>query len=218
MALNVPVTHGLDGPFPLPFPGEVFVLTRDKIDITVKDAHMNLKSLKGRLFVTSLRMVFMPSDPTRSQNCQSLEMPFRGLWDEFFHQPIFAVNNLTATIQYYDEQPFSGTLTIKLEFREGGVNTFLPVFNNLLRATRAQLAMESRAAAGIEPPPIPAYAPGAPQSPNEYMPGGNSAFVDPTDPSRIFTTQPVAENNELRDNVPAWSASGGGMRNRFPNR
>jgi hypothetical protein len=194
------------------------VLTRDKIELTVKDAHMHLKTLKGRMFVTSLRMVFLPSDPTRAQNCQSLEMPFRGLWDERFNQPIFAVNNLTATIQYYDEQPFAGQLTVKLEFREGGVNTFLPVFNNLLRATRAQLALESRAAAGVEPPPIPTPATGALPSPTEYMPGGNSAFVDPTDPSRIFTTQPVAENNARRDGVPAWSASGGGIRNRFANR
>jgi WW domain-binding protein 2 len=188
---------------------ELFVLTRDKIELSLKDDSMDLKSLKGRLFMTSMRMVFMPRDPAKARNIESFEMPFRGLWDEKFNQPIFSVNNLTATVQYYDQEPFSGRLLVKLGFPEGGVNTFLPMFNNVLRAIRIQLAQEARAAAAVgsgPPPPIPAQSAAGPASPTEFMPGQNSAFVDPHDPSRIYTTQPVVIDDQRRANMPAWHA------------
>lgn len=213
MALNVPLTDGPDGRFPLPFPGEVFVLTRDKICLHVKDADLNLKSLKGRLFVTSMRQVFMPSNLQKSRGVESFELPWRGLWGERFNQPIFGVNNLTADVQYYDEQPFNGELSIRLDFMEGGVNTYLPVFNNILRATRAQLALESRSAAGVVPAPIPG-ADAAAQAPQEYYPGNSEAFVDPSDPSRIYTTQPVVQDAGRREQMPKWNPSAGGMRQR----
>lgn len=192
---------------------EVFVLTRDKIALTVQDDRMHLKSLKGRLFVTSVRMVFTPHSASAAQNIQSIEIPFRGLWDERFHQPIFAVNNLTASVQYYDGEPFVGELSIKLEFREGGVNTFLPVFNNVLRATRSELTREAAATTGgNQPPPIPSQ--NTVTTPREYLPGQNDAFVDPSDPSRIYTTQPVAIDGSQRENIPYWSTSNGGLRRR----
>jgi hypothetical protein len=209
MALNVPLTTGPDGPFPLPFPGEVFVLTRDKISITVKDAEMELRSLRGRLFVTSMRQVFLPSDPAKARGVASVELPWRGLWDERFNQPIFGVNNLTATVQYYDGEPFNGTLSVRLDFKEGGCNTYLPVFNNILRATRAQLELEAR---GSEPGPIPAAGVAA-SEPSEYYPGHNDAFVDPRDTSRLYTTQPVV-SEAPREEMPRWNPSAANLRRR----
>jgi hypothetical protein len=209
MALNVPLTDGPDGTFPLPFPGEVFVLTRDKICLSLKDADMDLKSLRGRLFVTSMRQVFLPSDAAKARGVQSVELPWRGLWDERFNQPIFGVNNLTATVQYYDGEPFNGTLAVRLDFKEGGCNTYLPVFNNILRATRAQLRLESGAA---EASPIPS--PGAAASvPSEYYPGHNDAFVDPNDTSRLYTTQPVVQEAP-RAEMPRWNPSASNLRRR----
>lgn len=55
MALNVPMTHGNDGSYPLPFPGEVFLITRDKVQLSFRDASRNHKYLKGRMFMTNLR-------------------------------------------------------------------------------------------------------------------------------------------------------------------
>lgn len=209
MALNVPLTTGPDGAFPLPFPGEVFVLTRDKIALTLKDANMHLKALKGRLYVTSMRQVFLPADETKSGGVQSVELPWRGMWEERFNQPIFGVNNLTATVQYYDGEPFNGSLAVRLDFPYGGCNTFLPVFNNILRATRAQLRLEAE---GPPPPPIPA--PGeAAAAPAEYYPGENDAFVDPNDTSRLYTTQPVVQEAP-RGDAPRWNPSAANLRRR----
>lgn len=155
-------------------------------------------------------MVFMvrPQDQEKA-GAQTFEMPFRGLWDEKFNQPIFGCNNLTASIQYYDNEPFSGDLTIRIDFIEGGVNTFLPIFNNVLRTTRVQLAHENNQQ---EIPPVD-VAQSAP-APEEYFPNQNMAFVDPQDPSRIYTTQPVVENAERRQEAPSWSVSGAGLRRR----
>lgn len=57
MALNVPMQNGPDGQFPLPYPGEVFLLTRDEVQMSFRDETRHAKHLKGRLFMTNLRYV-----------------------------------------------------------------------------------------------------------------------------------------------------------------
>lgn len=218
-----------DGPYPMPFPGETFLLTRDKLELGFEDANRKVGGIRGRLFITNLRMVFRVAESNIGKaQCESFEMPFRGLWDERLNQPIFGTNNLTATMMYYDEQPFAGVLSIKLVFKEGGVGTFLNVFNNVLRATRIQLNRErANAAAGAnatadvaaQPPPIPAEAtqPEASAPPSsQFLPvHSEAAFVDPHDPSRIYTTQqPTLDSEQRRDTAPEWSVSGQGVRKR----
>lgn len=214
MALNVPLTSGLDGEFPLPFPGEVFVLTRDKLKLHLTDAQLNLKSVKGRLFLTSMRLVFMPSVPAPTPSTDriaSVEIPWRGLWDERFHQPIFGVNNLTFSTEYYSDAPFTDTLSVRLDFMAGGVNTFLPIFNNILIATRTQMRAEQR---GDEIVADPIPQPGAAAArPAEYYPGQSEAFVDPNDSSVLYTTQPATEEAP-RSEMPRWSTGSQTLRKR----
>lgn len=154
-------------------------------------------------------IVFLFSDSCKGKaNAESFEMPFRGLWNERFHQPLFSCNNLTASIQYYDDQPFSGDLSMQLDFVEGGVNTFLPVFNNVLYATRVQMDAERRTADNVPPVAISSVTP----HPEEFFPQNNVAFIDPSDPSRIYTTQPASEQH--RADTPQWNVSAEGLRNR----
>lgn len=141
---------------------------------------------------------------------ETFEMPFRGIWDERFNQPIFGCNNLTSTVQYYDGQPFSGNLTMRMDFVEGGVNTFLPVFNNVLEATRIQMQNEHRAQNNIPPVAMNATTP----SPQQYFPDQNAAFIDPHDPSQIFATQPSMGSQQPRTEAPSWSVSGQNLRRR----
>lgn len=159
-------------------------------------------------------MVFRVNDSDVGKaRCETFEMPFRGLWDEKLNQPIFGSNNLTASLQFYDDQPFQGNLSVKLIFKEGGVGTFLQMFNNVLRTTRVQLNRERQM--GAQPAPIPVSGSNTPSEPVQtFMPGHNEAFVDPQDPSRIFTTQPMAPDSRRRDQTPSWSVSGGGLRRR----
>lgn len=213
MALNVPLTHGPSGQFPLPFPGEIFLLTRDKTELTIRDQSRHAKKLKGRIFMTNLRMVFLIREADQAKaGAQTFEAPFRGLWDEKLHQPIFGVIHLTASIQYYDEQPFTGDLTMRLDFAQGGVNTFLPMFNNVLYATRVQLQREQAQQQAPPPPPISTHT--GSTSATEYYPDQNAAFVDPQDPSLLYTTQPAVEEEQRRQDTPSWHPSAGGLRRR----
>lgn len=158
--------------------------------------------------MTNVRMVFLvqPSDQEKSQ-CQTIEIPFRGIWNEKFNQPIFGCNNLTSNVRYYDEQPFVGELKVGIDFIQGGVNTFLPLFNNVLHSTRVQMRNEQLADANVSPVSAPTDA-----SAESYFPNHNAAFVDPQDPSHIYTTQPVSQSH--RQDAPAWSVSKDGLRKR----
>lgn len=49
------MTAGPDGLYPLPFPGETFLLTRDKISLSFKDSAFNVSGVQGRLFMTNMR-------------------------------------------------------------------------------------------------------------------------------------------------------------------
>lgn len=144
-----------------------------------------------------------------SAECENFEMPFRGILNESFNQPIFGCNNLQATILYYDDQPFTGTLTIRINFVRGGAGTFLGVFNRVLLATRQQMEQQRRSQQHI--PPL--YIPEQPTSVQDYLPNHNAAFVDPQDPSTLYTTQPTM-NATPRQDIPSWSISGQGLRRR----
>lgn len=185
------IPHLSNYPMDIPFPLHVYINSHAK---------------------QSCSMVFLinASHRQKANGAETFEVPFRGLWDERFHQPIFGCNNLTAQIQYYDEQPFQGDLSMRIDFIEGGVNTFLPVFNNVLKATRVQMHAEQQQASHVPPVAISDTTP----APNEYFPQSNMAFVDPNDPSHIYTTQPVGVNDERRSDAPSWSVSGGGLRRR----
>lgn len=140
----------------------------------------------------------------------TFEMPFRGIFKEKLNQPIFGCVNLTADVLYYDEQPFSGDLSMKIDFIEGGVNTFLPIFNNVLGATRQQLSRLQQVQDYVPPVEVADSTPAA----QDYFPGQNEAFVDPQDPSRIYTTQPVVEPQQRRQDAPSWHVSGAGLHQR----
>ena len=217
MALNVPLTRDGSGQFPLPFRGEVFMLTRDKITLSLKDGARNISDVRGRLFLTNMRMVFLVDDKDRAKaQAETYEFPFRGLWNEKLNQPIFHANNITANVQYYDDQPFRGTLSIKLIFKQGGLGTFLTVFNSALKATRVQLLREERASQA-PPPPLPPQNPESTQFEQQFLDGevqDNPAFVDPSDPSRLYTTQPVVAESDRRPAPPAWAVSADGLRQR----
>lgn len=220
MALNIPLTSDENGQFPLPFQGEVFMLTRDKITLTLKDGARDVPAVGGRLFLTNLRIVFLVAEKDRMKaQAESYEFPFRGLWDEKLNQPIFHANNITTNVQYYDDQPFQGTLSVKLIFKQGGVGTFLSVFNSVLRETRVQLQREERSSQQA-PPPMPAFNPESTPFEQQFLQGDmqhNAAFVDPSDPSRLYATQPVVAGSDRRSAPPAWAPSASGMRQRRGN-
>ncbi|KAA8499120.1 Postacrosomal sheath WW domain-binding protein [Porphyridium purpureum] len=187
MALNVPTVVDSSGRvLPQPFPGEVFMLQRSKVECELKDATGKWKSVKGELYLTSLRLAFV-TDPKELPKSRfiSIEFPLQGIWDEALNQPIFGCNNVSGTSQYYEDQPFDGTLMFKLYFLHGGVGTFVPRLNFALQQVRA--SMQQSGQVYTDSPVISAG------SLDDLQ---RSAFVDPSDPSVVYTmsNQPRVPN------------------------
>mmetsp|Transcript_18555 Transcript_18555/g.38958 ORF Transcript_18555/g.38958 Transcript_18555/m.38958 type:complete len:185 (-) Transcript_18555:277-831(-) len=138
MALNVELIAGPGREqMPQPFDGEVFILSRDGLALEISHGPTRRPPMKGVLYVTNMRMVLVvDSKHIATAQCESMELPFQGIEEESFNQPIFGTNNLSGRCKPYDNQPFHGEIRFRLKFYEGGVGTFLPIFNSVLGATR----------------------------------------------------------------------------------
>lgn len=175
MSLN----PALVGSIPAAVDGEYFILRRDSIDFTVDvEGVGKFKSSKGSLFFTTLRMVFISKDVSKNRDPDAFygfDIPLAKIQGEEFHQPIFGANNLTGSVEKWRVGPSN----FKITFRSGGVGTFLPLLIRFLDKHRRQQM----------------------QSGGQFyqfvhqgglIQGSQAAFVDPSDPSVIFISQPFA--------------------------
>ncbi len=87
-----------------------------------------------------------------------------------------------------------------MSFREGGIGTFFPLFYTLLdRARRAA------AAAAAQPAPPPQQRAASQQYVDQLV---HKAFVDPSDPTRVYLAQPVDDSQRL-SYQPTYAANYG---------
>ncbi|GAB0498305.1 hypothetical protein MMPV_009646 [Pyropia vietnamensis] len=189
---------------------QVYILSRTALEMGyTDDSRRRTNPSKGVLFLTTQRLVFLPEDAIKA-GYESLELPLRGMTREVLHQPIFACNNLTASCAYYEGMPFSGELNFKIVFKNGGIGTFLPNFNRCLGAARQAASAAAGNHAGVGGVSSGGVFPegNAPDAwVNEWGAGnlqGAMAAVDPSDPSRLYLTQPVVQSagTEGRGSMP----------------
>mmetsp|Transcript_54271 Transcript_54271/g.115811 ORF Transcript_54271/g.115811 Transcript_54271/m.115811 type:complete len:191 (-) Transcript_54271:26-598(-) len=161
--------------FPLHQSGEAFALKRDNIDFECALPRGKLWG-KGCFFLSSKRMVFIATQRSCRSDFKSFEIPMNKLLEPKFNQPIFGANYLSGKSIPEDRngplgpEPAYWTLT----FNSGGCGTFLPVFFTLL----AEQQQDHQSATG-------SYTQAA-------LDGrlGQVAYMDPSDPSVLFLTQP----------------------------
>ena len=170
----------LSGSQPAPMAGELFVLSRDTIHCTVKGVSGCKIDAHGTLFLSTLRMVFVSEKPG-----SSFDIPLATLKNESFNQPIFWANNMTGVSPPLDQPP-ECTQEYKwcVEFRNGGVGTFLPFFFRLLHEMRTRLQRDAQPAAasgGVGEP--------VPQAVAQAL--VQQAFVDPADPTKFYISEPA---------------------------
>lgn len=166
----------------------------------------------GTLFLSNMRLVFVASQPDQASGLVAFSLPLALLSDSTqFVQPIFRCNHLAGSVKAEGEGNESHSF--KLEFREGGVGTFLPLFLRFLEYLRAVRRKAETGSAAWSPPVAPAPAPAAaassssssssgppPPPPQPVWPAAappiepDAALVDPSDPSKIYLTAPVAES------------------------
>jgi hypothetical protein len=187
MALN-PALNDISGE---PFLGdddELFLIRRDRVNFSVKESRLGKFSARGSLFLTTESLFFVASSPKSQRGClfQSFRIPLTKMTKEKFNQPIFGANNLKGRVVPVGDQNILRQLDLQefkfcFTFNEGGCGTFLPIFFRLM-ATVRQYGDE--AAAQIAP---------------QVLSGSfAAAYVDPSDPSTIYVSQPLNAHMQSR--------------------
>ncbi|CAD8192291.1 unnamed protein product [Paramecium pentaurelia] len=171
MALNPPITQtGV----PLRVDQEFFILYRNEMEGEFKIENMGKFSAKGKVYVTTCRMVFV-SDKFQRESFKSFDIPLAYLSAEKFQQPIFGSNYLEGNVDpLYNLLP--GKTHFKLWFKAGGCDKFLKILVSILTQIRRQRGSGQRV-------------PDARMMEN-FARNQSQAFIDPNDPSVIYVQQP----------------------------
>ena len=203
--INVPLrsARGRNAPLPVPLDGEVFILSRPGIRFSADLPAPVARRIgaDGVVVFTSLRLVFIAPSAvplaareerggggSAEARFVSFDVPLASIADEAFQQPVFGANSLTGTVVAVPGGGLPPGLrgTFGFEFRDGGVGTFLPVLIRVLSETRRLAAA----------PPTARLAPSArSQIFEDIRLGrfGGAAYVDPSDPTTLFLSQPPRE-------------------------
>lgn len=168
---NPAITNGQ----PVPMEGEMFVLSRDGISFSAKSGSTKLESY-GTLYLSTLRMVIVCDISNSRTNFQGFDMPLATLSEEKFNQPIFGANNMTGSNPPLDGSGLTDSIKWCISFRNGGVGTFLPFFFRLLQEMRQRMSGQQQNTTS----PVPAMV-------AQTLVQG--AFVDPSDPTRLYVPQ-----------------------------
>ena len=117
--------------------------------------------------------------------------------NEKFNQPIFGNNNLSFNVVPQTGWGESYQFSVVLEFRNGGAQTFLRIFwklmstvNDVRNLPGSHLSFILLLVASVVPTPAMEVASG------NWV---RTAFVDPSDPTYIYTSQPVQPSIVLDD-------------------
>ncbi|KAJ0956836.1 hypothetical protein HanPSC8_Chr01g0020171 [Helianthus annuus] len=146
----------------------------------VSQANGGTVKAKGRVFLSNVRIVLVADKPT--QIFTAFDMPLLYVHDEKFHQPVFHCNNISGCVEP-GNVPFSLFQDL---FKHGGCGTFVPLFFNLIKLVR-QYNQQFDSGNAIHVDPLRAA-----HTPvdDEMM---NCAYVDPSDPTKIYLQQPASE-------------------------
>eukprot|EP00928_Gymnodinium_smaydae_P063541 TRINITY_DN47096_c0_g1_i1.p1 TRINITY_DN47096_c0_g1~~TRINITY_DN47096_c0_g1_i1.p1 ORF type:complete len:212 (-),score=48.15 TRINITY_DN47096_c0_g1_i1:64-699(-) len=164
--------------FPLPVGGEAFVLKRDGIDFECELRPGGKLWGRGVFFLSSKRIVFVATGKANRADFKSFEVNLATLDNPKFNQPIFGANYLSgiASPSATSESAF-GPTQFSLTFNNGGCGTFLNSFYQLLSEVQANSESQQLTQAAQE------------GRLNQV------AFVDPSDPSVLYLSQPSAAPN-----------------------
>ncbi|XP_015898217.2 uncharacterized protein LOC107431742 isoform X2 [Ziziphus jujuba] len=160
---------------PVPFVNEMFVLARDGVEFEVDKIpgpgnHGGHIKAKGTIYLSNIRIVFVANKPIG--NFTAFDMPL--VVPENQHGALYS------------------THSFKILFKEGGFGTFVPLFFNLIASVRQYNQQYEQSNTRVDRrDPLQAA-----QTPIDEM--MRHAYVDPTDPTRIFLQQPAMESQLRR--------------------
>lgn len=185
---------------PVPFVDEMFILRRDAVDFEVDkipEAPGSKLTGRGTAYLSNYRIVFVLSKPV--DNIHGFDLPLVYIHEEKFNQPIFFCNNLAGKVHPVIPEGANRALyaphVFKIMFKEGGTGTFIPLFMNMIKSVRASQRMME--ASSQQPPSAPPAEPlPAASAPVDEM--MRHAYIDPSDPSKLYLQQPYESQPTLR--------------------
>ena len=147
----------------------------------------NVKST-GQLYLTTIRLIFVADTP--SSDFKSLDVPLLLIRNEKFNMPIFGCSNLSFMVIPQTSWGCGTQFNCKLEFRKGGAQTFLRIFWKVMSGVNEVRECHDRNSIS--------------SSVRDIASGSfvSQVFVDPTDPSYVYTTQPCQPTVALPVNYP----------------
>jgi len=173
------------GLFPLPLSSETFVLKRDGIafDCSLGSGHKLWGN--GSFFLSSKRIVFIATEKSCRNDFKSFQVLLATMEEPAFKQPAFGANYLTGLAFPSATDEASALLggvpaRFNLTFNTGGCGTFLSIFYKLLKELKQANVGEREQAASV----------GQLHS---------VAYVDPSDPSTLYLSQPAATPGSQED-------------------
>ncbi|RWS15758.1 WW domain-binding protein 2-like protein [Dinothrombium tinctorium] len=168
------------------FNGELILLYCDAVNCEIEGK----ASVKGRIYLTTHRIVFTATPLQQSAVLKSFSAPFYAMFDLNLEQPIFGANYIKGKVRGEGDTP---NFVFKLKFNKGGAIEFGQAMSNA-----AKLASNAATQQNFQPPPP--YTPTASsfyQAPDTvYQPGYPVGFVLPVNvfpdappPGFIYMTQ-----------------------------
>merc|ERR1712032_79909 len=122
---------------PLRVSDEYILLERSGTEIELKVPNMKKVSMKGKLYLTSARMVFV-SKHFATDEIKAVDIPVSLMRKIDFKQPIFGSNYL-----YFELLPLFQLLpakgVAKIWFTQGGCEKFLKIFDIVTNQVEAQI-------------------------------------------------------------------------------
>uniref|UniRef100_A0A6M2CY61 Putative ww domain binding protein wbp-2 n=1 Tax=Rhipicephalus microplus TaxID=6941 RepID=A0A6M2CY61_RHIMP len=184
------------------FKGEFILLYCDGVELTFEgsDAHQFHGTKKGRIYLTTHRMVFTNSNS--KDFLQSFSFPFFTMSNLGLEQPIFGANYIKGTVKAEQNGNWTGKCTFKLKFMKGGAIEF---GQTMMEAGKTA----SQHAAGMAPPPYfpppgPYYCP----PPPAYTPGQGVDYGFNI-PYNVFPDAPPANSVFMSDMLPPYPGING---------
>ena len=172
MALNPPVSHS---GIPLRLEEEFILLERRGIEVAISVKGMKKLTGKGKLFLTSARLVFVNN--SLNDHFKSFDMPLALMFKLDFKQPIFGSNYLELYCKpLYNMIPAEAYINVW--FTEGGCDKFLRIFDTSRKQIREQIQRGKTYHDNTY---------------NQQIAQGyfnNQAYHDPNDPTVVYTNQP----------------------------
>jgi hypothetical protein len=148
---------------------------RHGIAFTAETREFGKLSGTGSIYLTTVRVCFVLDRPTAT--LAAFDIPLEGISGERFQQPIFGANYLQLSVAPVPGRGLSSPAAVRLTFNQGGCNTFLRIFFGLMERVHAEYAARASLLAA--------------SSVQSFLQEVQAAYVDPSDPSVIYLTQPA---------------------------